>query len=144
MDGFESIAQHVARAIPGNAKVCELYAGVGVLGLTALAHKSLEGTPLTWLRCSDENPNNPRCFERAVSSMPSDMTGRAPRHGKDQYKKFKRNTNNNNNSNNNKNRNVIAVDIPEEEMSIADLMASLEREAAGGGQGQPKKQKQKD
>ena len=88
MDGFEAIAQHVASVIPGGSKVCELYAGVGILGLTALKYHAKDSTndddsndwfndegdeessqPLQWLRCSDENPANPRCFERTVNSM---------------------------------------------------------------------------
>lgn len=69
LDGFEVLALHVARTVTPGAKVCELYAGVGVLGLTALYHHALQDTPLTWLRCSDENPNNPKCFYRAVSSL---------------------------------------------------------------------------
>lgn len=70
MDGFDILALDVARAVPGGSKVCELYAGVGVLGLTSLAYHAQEGnTPLAWLRCSDENPANPRCFKRAVDSL---------------------------------------------------------------------------
>jgi len=38
LDGFEAIAMRVAKRIPRGSKVCELYAGVGFLGLTALAH----------------------------------------------------------------------------------------------------------
>lgn len=34
------------------------------------------GEELIWLRCSDENPANPRCFQRTVNSMPSEITGR--------------------------------------------------------------------
>ena len=69
MDGFDEIAMHVARSVPGGSKVCELYAGVGLLGLTALTHWAKEGDELEWVRCSDENPNNPRCFKRTVNSM---------------------------------------------------------------------------
>ena len=98
MDGFEAIAMHVAKSVPVGAKVCELYAGVGLLGLTALtyhakqASNSMDGTgegfdeddwwgsedtsddnnirePLQWVRCSDENPANPRCFNRSVNSV---------------------------------------------------------------------------
>ena len=32
--------------------------------------------PLAWLKCSDENPANPRLFQRTVNSMPSEITGR--------------------------------------------------------------------
>ena len=73
IDGFDAIAKHVASVVPPNSAVCELYAGVGVLGLTALSHAYNKGfkdyNALRWLRCSDENPANPRCFERAVNTM---------------------------------------------------------------------------
>ncbi|KAL7575883.1 hypothetical protein ACA910_003195 [Epithemia clementina (nom. ined.)] len=76
LNGFlDVLALDVAKAIPGNSKVCELYAGVGVLGLTALVyhHYYDTDTPLQWLRCSDVNPANPRSFARAVESLPKDV-----------------------------------------------------------------------
>lgn len=76
LGGFDILANDVARAVSGGSRVCELYAGVGVLGLTALAHHYEEGNPLEWIRCSDENPANPKCFQRAVESLPLEMTGR--------------------------------------------------------------------
>ena len=69
MDGFDILATDVAKHVPGGSRVCELYAGVGVLGMTALAYHAEKGKPLTWVRCSDENPANPRCFQRTVDSM---------------------------------------------------------------------------
>jgi 23S rRNA (uracil1939-C5)-methyltransferase len=69
MDGFDVLANDVARSIPGGSKVCELYGGVGVLGLTALAYHEQRGDPLQWLRCSDENPANARCFHRSTESL---------------------------------------------------------------------------
>ena len=80
IDGFDIIANDVARAVPGGSKVCELYAGVGMLGLTSLVfhHQNHEkyqdqvdgySEPLTWVRCSDENPANPRCFSASVRSL---------------------------------------------------------------------------
>lgn len=80
LDGFDIIANDVARAVPGGSKVCELYAGVGMLGLTSLVYHQLNhqkyndridgyGEPLTWVRCSDENPANPRCFSASVRSL---------------------------------------------------------------------------
>ena len=76
MDGFDILAVDVAEAVPGGSRVCELYAGVGLLGLTALAYHA-NNDPLKWIRCSDENPANPRCFERTVSSLPSSVTGKS-------------------------------------------------------------------
>jgi tRNA/tmRNA/rRNA uracil-C5-methylase (TrmA/RlmC/RlmD family) len=77
MDGFDILAVDVAKAVPGGSRVCELYAGVGLLGLTALAYHADKGDSLKWIRCSDENPANPRCFERTVSSLPSSVTGKS-------------------------------------------------------------------
>jgi hypothetical protein len=88
MDGFTDIAKEVSMAIPSGSKVCELYAGVGLLGLSALLHHGKrkdngggrEGRGgLGWLRCSDENPENARCFELAVMSMSRQITGRVPK-----------------------------------------------------------------
>lgn len=76
LDGFDILAMDVARAVQGGSKVCELYAGVGVLGLTALAYHAAQDKPLAWIRCSDENPANPRCFHRAVDSLPPSVNGR--------------------------------------------------------------------
>lgn len=76
MDGFDIVAVDVAKTVPGGSRVCELYAGVGLLGLTALTYHASRGDPLTWVRCSDENPANPRCFERTVNSLPSAVTGK--------------------------------------------------------------------
>lgn len=70
MDGFDILANDVAKAIPGGSKVCELYAGVGVLGLTSLVHHAeSDSGPLSWVRCSDENPANLRSFTRSLSSL---------------------------------------------------------------------------
>ena len=89
LDGFDMIARDVAEAVPTNAAVCELYGGVGTLGLTALSyahynHPLFQGNEeenfkydgLRWLRCSDENPANLNCFNRSANSMPSEVTGR--------------------------------------------------------------------
>ena len=85
LEGFDAVAVHVSRAVPPGAIFCELYAGVEVLGLTELSYHHCMSKveeydnygdyggggsrPLRWLRCSDENPANPRCFDRAVGSM---------------------------------------------------------------------------
>jgi 23S rRNA (uracil1939-C5)-methyltransferase len=58
LDQFSAIVAAVADWTPAGATVCELYAGVGVLGLNVL-HKA------EWVRCSDVNSANPRAFERA-------------------------------------------------------------------------------
>lgn len=87
MHGFTDIAKEVSMAIQPGSKVCELYAGVGLLGLSALLHHGRRrvnineggGGGLGWLRCSDENPENARCFELAVESMPRQITGRVTR-----------------------------------------------------------------
>lgn len=86
LEGFDILANDVARIVPGGSQVCELYAGVGMLGLTTLAYHAQEGQkPLSWIRCSDENPNNPRCFTRAVESLPVEVTGRTKG---SKYKKY--------------------------------------------------------
>lgn len=70
MDGFDILANDVAQRVPAGSKVCELYAGVGLLGLTALSYNAEnDGEGLKWLRCSDENPANARCFKRAVDTL---------------------------------------------------------------------------
>ena len=78
LQGFDVLANDVARAVPGGSKVCELYAGVGVLGLSSLVYhaEAAGGEPLEWIRCSDENSANARCFQRAVESLPLETTGR--------------------------------------------------------------------
>jgi len=84
-EGFAEIAREVREAIPTGSKVCEMYAGVGLLGLSSLLYhgklgdKNGDGKGLKWLRCSDENPENERCFEKAVNSMPIHITGRTPK-----------------------------------------------------------------
>jgi 23S rRNA (uracil1939-C5)-methyltransferase len=118
MDGFDVLANDVARIVPGGSQVCELYAGVGMLGLTALAHHSQEGqTPLKWIRCSDENPNNPRCFTRAVESLPKEITGRTKN---SKYKKYD-NTNNDNGMDN-----FGDGDDDEPVMTLREMAAQME------------------
>ena len=125
-EGFAEIAKQVSLVIPNGSKVCELYAGVGLLGLSALLHHGKlaekyderEGG-IQWLRCSDENPENERCFERAVSSMPMKITGRLPKHlQKDNGKKGRRARKNQKGRKSDK------------ELSIKDLMDSMMTEAA--------------
>ncbi|KAL7497065.1 hypothetical protein ACHAWT_008441 [Skeletonema menzelii] len=124
-EGFGEIAKQVREAIPNGSKVCELYAGVGLLGLSALLHHGKLAEEyndsdggIQWLRCSDENPENARCFERAVSSMPMKITGRSPKHlQKDKGQKDKRTRKNQKGK-------------PSKEMSIKDLMDSMMTEAS--------------
>ena len=84
LEGFSEIAREVREAIRMGSKVCEMYAGVGLLGLSSLLYHGKQVDEngdvqgLKWLRCSDENPENARCFERAVNSMPMQITGRTP------------------------------------------------------------------
>jgi len=123
MDGFETIALHVAKAIPSGSKVCELYAGVGLLGFTALLYhhnnqrhdvhdndndrewwdeessfpkeKTCGNEPLKWVRCSDENPANLQCFKRTVNTMQQEVTGIKPRVNKKFKNKYNGRRNNN-------------------------------------------------
>mmetsp|Transcript_3958 Transcript_3958/g.5713 ORF Transcript_3958/g.5713 Transcript_3958/m.5713 type:complete len:557 (-) Transcript_3958:67-1737(-) len=75
LDGFDVIARDVAKIVPGGSRVCELYAGIGMLGLTAMVYHAKQGNALKWVRCSDENPANPRCFHRSLRSLQSVGTG---------------------------------------------------------------------
>lgn len=141
LDGFDHIAQHVAMAVPGGSKVCELYAGVGVLGLTALSHRFRESMqadtdgewfgedendekrkPLEWLRCSDENPNNPRCFNRSLGSMPQEATGKRPKFlkGKGKGKRWK-------------GKNKRPDSVAEDGTTLSQLMAQMEQGTNQGG-----------
>ena len=125
-EGFGEIAKQVREVIPNGSKVCELYAGVGLLGLSALLHHGKMAEEyddpdggIQWLRCSDENPENARCFERAVSSMPMKITGRSPKQlQKDNGKKGKRTRKN------------YKGKKSDKELSIKDLMDSMMSEAS--------------
>ena len=95
LDGFDILALNVARAVPSGAKVCELYGGVGVLGLSTLAYHFYHNhEPLKWLRCSDENPANVRCFDRSVESLSVDMTQLDRESNRSRPPKYKGNTEN--------------------------------------------------
>lgn len=59
LDAFSHIVLAVADFVPSGSEVCELYAGVGAIGL-ALRPK------LGGLRCSDGNPNAEACFISAL------------------------------------------------------------------------------
>jgi len=122
-EGFGEIAKQVREAIPNGSKVCELYAGVGLLGLSALLHHGKLAEQynepdggIQWLRCSDENPENYRCFERAVSSMPVKITGRFPKHFQKDTRKIDKSPKKSNK--------------PDKELSIKDLMESMMSDAS--------------
>ena len=143
LHGFHDIAKEVWEAIPHKSKVCELYAGVGLLGLSALLHHGKEDEEeeggggeegsggLQWLRCSDENPENARCFERAVNSMPMHITGRTPRKfNKDGKGKGRNNAKGRRGKNNRGGKKGQDGDM----LSIKDLMDSMMIEGKSGGQ----------
>jgi hypothetical protein len=68
--GFNQIALAVAEILSSlpapPLKVTELYAGVGLLGLTAYANSPAS---FSYIRCSDANPDNVRCFRKNVASL---------------------------------------------------------------------------
>eukprot|EP00633_Aureoumbra_lagunensis_P009723 CAMPEP_0197321004 /NCGR_PEP_ID=MMETSP0891-20130614/62619_1 /TAXON_ID=44058 ORGANISM="Aureoumbra lagunensis, Strain CCMP1510" /NCGR_SAMPLE_ID=MMETSP0891 /ASSEMBLY_ACC=CAM_ASM_000534 /LENGTH=358 /DNA_ID=CAMNT_0042812637 /DNA_START=122 /DNA_END=1195 /DNA_ORIENTATION=+ len=67
LHAFAQLVISLARYVPQGATVCELYAGVGAIGL-ALRPKLAE------LRSSDENPNNERPFELALRDQDARLT----------------------------------------------------------------------
>jgi tRNA/tmRNA/rRNA uracil-C5-methylase (TrmA/RlmC/RlmD family) len=129
MEGFGILANDVAKIVPGGSQVCELYAGVGMLGLTALAYHAQDGQkPLKWIRCSDENPNNPRCFTRAVESLPKEMTG------KTKNSKYKKQYDNNHSHGSGIDDDDDDDDDDEPTMTLREMAAQME---AGMASGQP-------
>lgn len=58
IDQFAAIVKKVETFIPQGSKVTELYAGVGLIGMSSALHKC------EWLRLSDENPSNVEAFLR--------------------------------------------------------------------------------
>eukprot|EP00752_Nemacystus_decipiens_P008520 g7609.t1 len=69
LDHFESIVEAVVDWVPEGSAVCELYAGVGVLGLNV-------ATKAAFVRCSDVNSFNPRSFEKSRRSLPANLQKR--------------------------------------------------------------------
>lgn len=62
LKGFACIIDAIRAWIPAKSKVCELYGGVGTIGLNCLdLCKKLE--------CSDENPFNEACFNSCVDEL---------------------------------------------------------------------------
>ena len=83
--GFAAIVARAA-ALVGPARLngavaCELYGGIGTIGLSLLALPLAGpgggGGGLAELRCSDENPANARAFDMARRSLPPAAQGRA-------------------------------------------------------------------
>jgi len=68
LEGFAKIALKVAEFVPPNSNICELYAGIGVIGLTVL---NKQKSSLLSLKCSDENPLNLKCFHRSLKTIPT-------------------------------------------------------------------------
>ena len=68
-EGFTIIAKEVANYIKESKlqRITELYAGVGLLGLTAAAYR--EGKDIEFVRCSDENPANLKCFQKSKKTL---------------------------------------------------------------------------
>jgi len=71
LEQFTAIIQKVETFIEPGSKVCELYAGAGMVGLSA-ALQNCE-----WLRCSDENPANLDAFLATKQSLPIDLKRKA-------------------------------------------------------------------
>lgn len=71
LEGFSRIVSAVRPWIPINSRVVELYGGVGTIGLNLVDR-------VQSIICSDENPNNAKCFLATTSSLPLAMrAGRA-------------------------------------------------------------------
>jgi tRNA/tmRNA/rRNA uracil-C5-methylase (TrmA/RlmC/RlmD family) len=70
LDAFEAIAAEVAAAVPAGARVCELYSGVGLLGLNCLEAAE-------WVRCSDANPSLDDAVVAALAALPPPLRSRA-------------------------------------------------------------------
>jgi 23S rRNA (uracil1939-C5)-methyltransferase len=69
LDHFEGVVNAVAELVPEGSDVCELYAGIGILGVNALGRARS-------VRCSDINAFNPRAFSRVVAQLESADRGR--------------------------------------------------------------------
>ena len=71
LQAFAALVADLARFVPDRAVLCELYAGVGAIGL-ALRPKLAE------LRCSDDNPNAGQCFAAAALDQEARLGRRLP------------------------------------------------------------------
>eukprot|EP00667_Euglena_gracilis_P007324 EG_transcript_7396 len=72
LDAFQRIIDAVVRVVPAGAAVCELYSGIGVIGLNVLLR-----CDAVWVRCSDDNPNLAAPFAAAVRLLPEPLQSRA-------------------------------------------------------------------
>jgi tRNA/tmRNA/rRNA uracil-C5-methylase (TrmA/RlmC/RlmD family) len=70
LEQFESMLRAIQPFIPPRSRVCELYAGAGVIGLSTAA------STCEWLRCSDENPANLEAFLQVKRGLPADTAKR--------------------------------------------------------------------
>ncbi len=66
---FERMLVRLHQLIPGQARVTEFYAGVGVIGLF-IASKC------QWVKCSEINPSAEKCFNQARSQLSSKVAGK--------------------------------------------------------------------
>jgi len=71
LDQFSEIVRAAARFVPPKSKICELYGGAGLIGLSLAVPSEA-----VWLRCSDENPANLAAFLRMKRRMPDDVAKR--------------------------------------------------------------------
>ncbi|KAJ1459333.1 hypothetical protein M885DRAFT_613496 [Pelagophyceae sp. CCMP2097] len=69
--GFASLVLRLSRWVPDKADVCELYCGVGTIGL-ALRPK------VSRLRCSESNGNAQKCFEASAKDQETRLRRLAP------------------------------------------------------------------
>ncbi len=66
LDAFEGIAAAVQRMVPEGSDICELYAGMGLLGATVVRKASR-------VRCSDSNPFGARAFSKWRAELSSSL-----------------------------------------------------------------------
>eukprot|EP01080_Neovahlkampfia_damariscottae_P010786 gene10786-3403_t len=59
---FQKIINSIRKRIPENSNVIELYAGVCTIGMNIV-------DKVSYISCSDENPNNVECFKKSVESL---------------------------------------------------------------------------
>ena len=70
LEQFEAMLRAIQPFIPPKSRVCELYAGAGMIGLSTAANTC------EWLRCSDENPANLEAFLQVKRGLPADTAKR--------------------------------------------------------------------